>query len=89
MISVRSNWPMFSALMRKYAWSGMSTWTPSGTYTKEPPDHTAEFRAANLLSFGGMIVPKYSLTRSSCSRSAVSMSVKITPILSSSSLILW
>ena len=31
MISVRSNWPMFSVLMRKYAWSGMSTWTPLGT----------------------------------------------------------
>ena len=28
---------------------------------KEPPDHTAELSAANLLSFGGMIVPKYSL----------------------------
>ena len=36
----------------------------------EPPDQTAEFSAANLLSFCGMIVPKYCLTRSSCSRSA-------------------
>ena len=27
----------------------------------EPPDQTAEFSAANLLSFGGMILPKYSL----------------------------
>jgi hypothetical protein len=34
----------------------------------EPPDQTAEFRAANLLSFCGMIVPKYCLTSSSCSR---------------------
>ena len=34
----------------------------------EPPDQTAEFSAANLLSFCGMIVPKYSLTSSSCSR---------------------
>ena len=25
----------------------------------EPPDQTAEFSAANLLSFGGMILPKY------------------------------
>ena len=30
----------------------------------EPPDQTAEFSAANLLSSGGMIVPKYSRTRS-------------------------
>ena len=27
----------------------------------EPPDQTAEFSAANLLSVGGMIVPKYCL----------------------------
>ena len=27
----------------------------------EPPDQTAEFSAANLLSFGGMILPKYCL----------------------------
>ena len=31
MISVRSNWPMFSALMRKYACKGISTFTPGGT----------------------------------------------------------
>ena len=30
----------------------------------EPPDHTAELRAANLLSLGGMIVPKHLRTRS-------------------------
>ncbi len=30
----------------------------------EPPDQTAEFRAANLLSVGGMIVAKYSRSRS-------------------------
>jgi len=28
---------------------------------KEPPDQTAVFNAANLLSFEGMIVPKYCL----------------------------
>ncbi len=55
----------------------------------EPPDHTAELRAANLLSFGGTIVPKYSRTRSGCSRRALSVSVKITPIEASSSRILW
>src|SRR6058998_3328766 len=47
---------------------------------KEPPDHTAEFSAANLLSFCGMIVPKYCLTRSSCSRRPESMSRKSTPL---------
>ena len=47
----------------------------------EPPDQTAEFRAANLLSSGGMIVPKYSRTRSGYSRTAESVSVKITPCL--------
>ena len=30
----------------------------------EPPDQTAELSAANLLSSGGMILPKYSRTRS-------------------------
>ena len=54
MMSVRSNWPMFSALMRKYAWSGTETCTPGGTQTNEPPDHTAELSAENLLSAGGM-----------------------------------
>ena len=31
----------------------------SGMYTNDPPDHTAEFSAASLLSLGGMIVAKY------------------------------
>ena len=52
---------------------------------KDPPDHTAELSAANLLSLGGMMVPKYSLTMSGYSRSAVSMSVKRTPSFSRSS----
>ena len=29
----------------------------------EPPDHTAELSAANLLSFGGMTLPKYCFTQ--------------------------
>ncbi len=41
---------------------------------KLPPLHTAVLSAANLLSPGGMTVPKYCLTRSGYSRSAVSMS---------------
>ena len=36
----------------------------------EPPDQTAELSAANLLSLDGMIVPKYFLTSSGCSRTA-------------------
>ncbi len=55
----------------------------------DPPDQTAEFSAANLLSFAGMIVPKYCLTRSSCSRSPESMSRNKTPCFSRSSLSLW
>jgi Fe-S cluster assembly protein SufB len=38
---------------------GISTSTPGGTYMNEPPDQTAELRAENLLSPGGMSVPKY------------------------------
>jgi len=34
----------------------MSTCTPLGIYTKEPPLHTALFNAANLLSSGGIIL---------------------------------
>ncbi len=55
----------------------------------EPPDQTAEFSAANLLSFCGMIVPKYCLKTSSCSRRAVSVSRKITPFAVRSSWSLW
>ena len=46
---------------------------------KDPPDHTAEFNAANLLSVGGMIFPKYSLKISSCSLRAESVSLKTIP----------
>ena len=47
----------------------------------EPPDQTAEFRAASLLSPGGMTVAQCSRKRSSCSRRAVSVSQKMTPLL--------
>ena len=67
----------------------MSTWTPGGTYTNEPPDQTELLSAASLLSLGGITVAKYSRTMSSCSRSAVSISVKITPCLVRSSWIWW
>ena len=76
---------MFSAFILKYACSGSSTCTPLGTYINEPPDHTAEFSAANLLSPGGITVPKYSLTSSGYSRTAVSISQNKTPNFSKSS----
>ena len=56
---------------------------------KEPPLHTAEFSAANLLSLGGMIVPKYLRTNSGYSRTAVSMSQNRTPSRSRSSRLRW
>ena len=55
----------------------------------EPPDHTAELRAANLLSLGGMIVPNQRRTRSGYSRTAVSMSLNSTPWRSRSSRLRW
>src|SRR5215208_1873453 len=45
----------------------------------EPPDHTALFNAANLLSSGGITLPKCFLTISGYSFTAVSVSAKITP----------
>ena len=58
MMSVRSNWPMFSGVDAEVRLQRMPTLTPGGMYTNEPPDHTAELSAANLLSSGGMMVPK-------------------------------
>ena len=50
---------------------------------------TAVFSAASLLSFAGMTVPKCSRTRSGCSFSAVSVSMKMTPSASRSLRMLW
>src|SRR6266581_6267070 len=55
----------------------------------EPPDHTAELSAANLLSVDGITVPKYSLNSASCSLSPWSHDRKMTPCFSSDSLTLW
>ena len=55
----------------------------------EPPDHTAELSAENLLSLGGITLPKYLRTNSGCSRTAESMSLKITPCASRSSRLRW
>ena len=89
MMSVRSNWPIAEVLIRKYACSGIVTCTPLGTYTKEPPDHAAVFRAENLLSPAGTHLPKYSSKISGYSRRPVSVSVKMTPWRSRSSWICW
>ena len=56
---------------------------------KLPPDQTAVFSAANLLSPTGITVAKYSWNSSGCSLSAVSVSRKMTPFSSRSSRILW
>ena len=56
---------------------------------KLPPDQTAVFSAANLLSPTGMIAAKYSWKRSGCSLSAVSVSRKMTPFSVRSSRIVW
>jgi hypothetical protein len=55
----------------------------------EPPDQTALFSEANLLSPTGMTEPKYSSKISGYSFRPVSVSRKMTPWRSSSSLILW
>ena len=80
MISVCSKVPSSAPSMRKYAWSGRSTFTSFGTYRNEPPDQTAPCSAENLLSCGGThLFMKYSRTRSSCSVTAVSMAQKMIP----------
>ncbi len=55
----------------------------------EPPDHTAEFSAANLLSPGGITVPKSRCARVGYSRTAVSMSQNRIPWAASSSRLRW
>src|SRR5438552_3077244 len=47
----------------------------------EPPDHTVELRAANLLSPGGMTVAKCSRTISGYSRTAVSLAEKVAGVM--------
>ena len=46
MIRVRSNWPVWPALMRKYVDSSIGQRTPLGMNTNEPSENTAEFSAA-------------------------------------------
>src|SRR5471030_1673192 len=86
MISVRSNCPVPSALMRKYVESSIGQRTPFGTYTKEPSLNTAELSAAKKLSECGTTEPKYFCTSSGCSRTASPKEQKMIPSLLSSAL---
>jgi hypothetical protein len=80
---VRSNWPVFAALMRKYVDSSSGQWTPEGMKAKEPSLNTAEFRAAKKLSFCGTTEPRYWRTSSGCSRTASPNEPKMMPSLAS------
>ena len=88
-IKVCSNCPDSGEFSLKYDWSGISTFTPFGTYTKDPPDHTAPCNATNLWSFTGTHFIKCSFTKSGYFFTAVSISVYITPCFIRSSFILW
>jgi hypothetical protein len=46
MISVRSNWPVLFALMRKYVLSSIGHFTPLGMYANDPSVKTALFSVA-------------------------------------------
>src|SRR5215510_11944347 len=86
MMSVRSNWPVDFSLMRKQVDSSIGQRTPSGTYTNEPSENTAELSVAKKLSEVGTTEPRYFFTSSGCSRIASEIGMKITPAFFSSSL---
>src|SRR5204862_5632117 len=86
MISVRSNWPVDDALIRKYVDSSSGQRTPLGTYTKEPSVNTAAFNAAKKLSVWGTTEPRYFCTSSGCFCTASENEQKITPSSASFSL---
>src|ERR671939_1869662 len=86
MISVRSNCPVPSALMRKYVESSIGQRTPFGTYTNEPSEKTAELSAAKKLSEYGTTEPRYFRTSSGCSRTASPNEQKMIQSFASSSL---
>ncbi len=60
----------------------INLYTLGNLYTKDPPDQTALFSAANLLSSIGMTVPKYWRNNSGCWRKPSSMLKKMTPCFS-------
>src|SRR6202040_1554230 len=86
MIKVRSNWPVFAALMRKYVDSSIGQRTPLGTYTNEPSVKTAELRAAKKLSDVGTTVPRYCSISSGCFCTASENGQNTTPAAASRSL---
>src|SRR5512140_2093671 len=86
-MSVRSNWPVSAALMRKYVLSSSGQRTPFGMYTKEPSEKTAELSAAKKLSEYGTTEPRYFCTSSGCSSTASPKEQKITPCFLSSAFI--
>src|SRR5213079_2509448 len=86
MISVRSNWPVFAALMRKYVDSSIGQRTPLGTYTNEPSVNTAELRAAKKLSECGTTVPRYCSISAGWFCTASEKGQKITPAAANLSL---
>src|SRR6476659_3881341 len=86
-MSVRSNWPVPSALMRKYVDNSIGQRTPFGTYTNEPSENTAEFSAAKKLSLYGTTEPRYFRTSSGYSRTASPSDMKMMPSVASSAFI--
>src|SRR5918997_577598 len=86
-ISVRSNCPVPSALMRKYVDSSIGQRTPLGTYTNEPSLNTAALSAAKKLSECGTTEPRYFRTSSGCSFTASPSEQKMIPCALSSSFI--
>ena len=74
-INVCSNCPDSGEFSLKYDCNGISTFTPLGTYTNEPPDQTAPCNATNLWSFTGTHFIKCDFTNSGYSLTAVSISV--------------
>src|ERR1700735_5818382 len=86
MIKVRSHWPGFAELTRKYVDSSLGQRARTGTYTNEPSENTAEFSAAKKLSPAGTTVPRYCSMRCGWSRTASEKEQKMTPALPSFSL---
>src|SRR5215470_9475157 len=85
-MSVRSNWPVDFSLMRKYVDSSIGQRTPSGTYTNEPSENTAELSVAKKLSLTGTTEPRYFFTSSGCFWIASEIGMNSTPALASSAL---
>src|SRR5512140_775293 len=86
MISVRSNWPVFAALIRKYVDSSIGQRTPFGTYTNEPSVNTAELSAAKKLSAVGTTEPRYCSIKCGCVCTASENGQKTTPAAANRSL---